>query len=476
MLGACWITPPNGLPYCAYPVNSQDRPTLRPSQTARSTSRRIKFGYGQPVCLPFSDTATGANFLSSYDRCLKAGCFTTVSRNDVWQQLISLGNAANLDNTYKFIYQAMVYRNLVRPDNYQQVLDILANPRNPICLAQRFPGFNFQSALQTIPLLPNSFTFDTSGRTGGLGGNNLQQICASLFGGAAGGSAASNPLASLCSNPLSPITGPQFNPCPYQVQQYNLPGFPTLSGSFEGCCDQPRCFIPRLNFLNCYSGYTGYLSTWTAWGRCSRSCGGGTQTRSRQCINNYDAGCTSDTTMEMEQTNVCNGDPCPAYLNWSNWTLCTVTCGPGGNRTRYRQCNRPGFCGNLGEAQQIETDCAIGIICPIENYTEWSTCSSTCGSGTRSRIRTSCNPPNVECTSETITESCERYVGIQRAAGACNPATCCRTGVTCRRTQNDVSSTVRRRFRCYDIQAGCLRRATQDYPCPVPQPFRGFLQ
>ena len=474
MLGACWITPPNGLPYCAYPVNSQGRPTLRSS--ARNSNSRIQSGYGQPVCFPFSATATGANFLSSYDSCLRAGCSTTVSSNDLWQQLISVGNAANLDNTYKLIYQAMVYQNLVRPDNYQEVLDTLANPPNPICLAQQYPGFNFQSAFQTIPLLPNSFMFDTSGRTGGLGGNSLQLICASLFGGAAGGSAASNPLASLCSNPFSPITGPQFNPCPYQVQQYNLPGFPTLSGSFEGCCDQPRCFTPRPDLSNSYSGYTGYLSTWTAWGRCSRSCGGGSQTRSRQCINNYDAGCTSDPTIKMEQKSVCNGDPCPAYLDWTNWSACTVTCGPGGSRTRYRQCNRPGFCGNLGEAQQTETNCAIDITCPIEDYTEWSQCSNTCGSGTRIRTRTSCVAPNVGCTSQTVSENCELYAGTQRAAGTCNSATCCWSGVTCTPTQNPVFSTVRRQFRCYDIQAGCLRRATQDYQCRVPAHLRGFLQ
>ena len=42
---------------------------------------------------------------------------------------------------------------------------------------------------------------------------------------------------------------------------------------------------------------------WSNWGRCSKSCGGGEQTRDRRC---YGYGCQGDS----EETRACNTKPC----------------------------------------------------------------------------------------------------------------------------------------------------------------------
>ena len=39
----------------------------------------------------------------------------------------------------------------------------------------------------------------------------------------------------------------------------------------------------------------------------------------------------------LEETRKCNELPCPIFGPWSEWSPCSVTCG-GGNQTRTREC------------------------------------------------------------------------------------------------------------------------------------------
>ena len=87
----------------------------------------------------------------------------------------------------------------------------------------------------------------------------------------------------------------------------------------------------------------GQWGSWTEWGSCTLSCGGGTRLRKRSCDSpspsdngRYCAG--SD-----RQVDYCNRDDCPVHGNWalwSSWGDCTVTCGRG-QRRRFRTCTNP---------------------------------------------------------------------------------------------------------------------------------------
>ena len=87
------------------------------------------------------------------------------------------------------------------------------------------------------------------------------------------------------------------------------------------------------------------------------------------------------------------------YTEWGDWSTCSHSCGPG-FMVRSRTCTNPspssgGFdCTRLGKPVQ-STQCYL-VDCPIDgNYTAWSnwtTCSATCGEGTKTRTRSCTNP------------------------------------------------------------------------------------
>ncbi|ESO90281.1 hypothetical protein LOTGIDRAFT_123415 [Lottia gigantea] len=86
--------------------------------------------------------------------------------------------------------------------------------------------------------------------------------------------------------------------------------------------------------------------SWGNWGQfstCSKPCGGGMLTRQRLCDNpssaNGGATCIGDQT----ETKACAEDPCPVdgkWGAWSNYDTCSTTCGRG-TQKRTRQCDNP---------------------------------------------------------------------------------------------------------------------------------------
>ncbi|KAK6588702.1 thrombospondin type 1 domain-containing [Cryptosporidium xiaoi] len=85
--------------------------------------------------------------------------------------------------------------------------------------------------------------------------------------------------------------------------------------------------------------------------------------------------------------------------NWSSWSSCSVTCGPGGRITRTRQIivnprNGGDPCGALIAE---ETGCNSHITCPlscnVSEWGSWSACSSSCGIGHQMRERSIIKAP-----------------------------------------------------------------------------------
>ena len=151
-----------------------------------------------------------------------------------------------------------------------------------------------------------------------------------------------------------------------------------------------------------FSLVDGGYTNWSEFSSCTVSCGQGTKTRTRNCTNplpqhggNYCQGRSTQSVPCLVRHCPINGN----YTEWTEFTSCSITCG-GGKRTRSRTClnPRPQYgglnCSSLGPAQEGE-DCNTHA-CPIDGgYSEWSTfgaCSATCGNGLKRRTRL-CNSP-----------------------------------------------------------------------------------
>ena len=73
---------------------------------------------------------------------------------------------------------------------------------------------------------------------------------------------------------------------------------------------------------------------WGPWGSCSKSCGGGSRTRTR--IPGSPWGCKGGGEVGRGS---CNTHGCPK-CNWGGYGWCNKSCG-GGRKTKTRQWNNP---------------------------------------------------------------------------------------------------------------------------------------
>ncbi|XP_065939379.1 coadhesin [Magallana gigas] len=144
----------------------------------------------------------------------------------------------------------------------------------------------------------------------------------------------------------------------------------------------------------------GGWSTWSGYGSCSKTCGTGTQSRSRTCTNPAPAynglSCSGSATSSQN----CNTHNCPIdgqWATWGSWTTCSVTCG-GGSQSRTRTCTNPApqYNGSPCPNSASSTQACNTHHCPIDgglsSWGSWGTCTVTCGGGTQDRLRTCTNP------------------------------------------------------------------------------------
>ncbi|CAD7922583.1 unnamed protein product [Amoebophrya sp. A120] len=158
----------------------------------------------------------------------------------------------------------------------------------------------------------------------------------------------------------------------------------------EGCIDESEK-VP----VNCE------LSAWKPWAECSKSCGGGERTRSREVVQEpKNGGDPCDGVLaEMEPCNVeiCPEDVVPkidpvdcAWSEWESWGQCSNSCGVGQKFRKRRIVQLPN---NLGkpcsandsmEVAECNLASCLAVDCVWSEWSAWSDC--TC-SGLRERHR-----------------------------------------------------------------------------------------
>jgi hypothetical protein len=162
-----------------------------------------------------------------------------------------------------------------------------------------------------------------------------------------------------------------------------------------------RFYHWRVNYL----GYDGPVDCvvsphWSKWAPCSKTCNKGTQERKRQVLQR--AGNGGAACPPVTHTQICNVKKCPAIdcqiSTWGRWTPCSRSCGGGTqNRTRTvvtppqsgEQYIRDGkVCPSLSSVR-LCGDHKCPVDCQVSGWSGWSGCFSpptvACGIGTMRR-------------------------------------------------------------------------------------------
>jgi len=173
------------------------------------------------------------------------------------------------------------------------------------------------------------------------------------------------------------------------------------------CPEESPVFNPELRVCDSRSNYPcghapdhGGWSDWSEWSNCSLPCGNGTSMRVRTCDNPNPVNGGNECQGPANETQMCNTHHCPVDGGWGNWTVwgsCSKTCGDG-TEIRSKPCDSPApaYGGNNCSGQGTESRRCNVKPCPVDggwgNWTVWGSCSKTCGDGTQTRSK-SCDSP-----------------------------------------------------------------------------------
>lgn len=120
------------------------------------------------------------------------------------------------------------------------------------------------------------------------------------------------------------------------------------------------------------TGVDGVWGTWSVYGACSTTCGSGQKTRTRSCDSPAPSGDGAACSGLSTGTASCNTDViCSvdgAWGTWSAYGACSTTCG-GGQKTRTRTCNNPAPSGSgaaCSGPSSATAPCNTDVTCPVE--------------------------------------------------------------------------------------------------------------
>lgn len=128
---------------------------------------------------------------------------------------------------------------------------------------------------------------------------------------------------------------------------------------------------------------------WGSWSNCSANCAGGERTQLMIVAKNPQRGGIACPTGNFS-TEPCNEHPCPVdcVSQWGEWSGCSEVCGVG---TRARILNiitQDDHGGKSCPEDRTETESCKVAACPVDciySWRDWTSCSVTCGDGTKTR-------------------------------------------------------------------------------------------
>ena len=161
------------------------------------------------------------------------------------------------------------------------------------------------------------------------------------------------------------------------------------------------------------------VGAWSEWGACSKTCGLGAMQRtfavSTSAMNGGNGCSFADSGIDSLE---CNEGNCPRACagDWSEWSTCSESCGGTGTQSRDFAVDLDASTPNCaGEDETLTVGCGAAscpdvtttgpatTLAPIDcvgAWSEWSTCSETCGLGAVQRtftVSTSAENGGAEC-------------------------------------------------------------------------------
>ncbi|KAJ6638506.1 Papilin, partial [Pseudolycoriella hygida] len=144
-----------------------------------------------------------------------------------------------------------------------------------------------------------------------------------------------------------------------------------------------------------------YAWTFTDFGPCSSTCGGGVQTRSVTCNGRTNLTRVEDELCDISnkpnESQKCGAGPCPANWKEGPYGKCSAPCGNNGTQTRSVTCEKvlengssqpidDSVClGQVGAKPATISECNVGKICGEWHVGSWQPCDKLCGPGTQKR-------------------------------------------------------------------------------------------
>jgi hypothetical protein len=166
------------------------------------------------------------------------------------------------------------------------------------------------------------------------------------------------------------------------------------------------------------------VTPWEEWSQCTAPCNGGNHTRTRKVTKR--PAFKGKECPELFQEAACNTQHCGTdcvVTEFSEWGNCTKVCG-GGTSTRTREIFKDLLngtlygheqCPALSETRECNTQ-HCGVDCVVTDWAPWSACSAPCGGGGRKRVRSVLVQPikgshhGKECPHLEETEPCNQQM------------------------------------------------------------------